>query len=63
MVVDSFPGTVFGNVKDQTVATIWKKLDGVRNAHLRGEYNGICKDCDVWKQYPDIFFKFQKRNT
>ena len=51
---------VLGNLADMTVSEAWKKMDGIRKAHLRGEFTGICKDCDVWKNYPDLFFSWQK---
>lgn len=49
-----------GHFPESSISEMWKALNGVRQAHLKGEYEGICKDCDVWKQYPDIFFKFQR---
>jgi len=49
-----------GRFSETSVSEMWQALNGVRQAHLRGEYSGICKNCDVWKQYPDIFFKFQR---
>ncbi len=45
------------------LASYWnsKKLKSNRENHKRGEYLGICKTCDVWKTYPDLFFSFQKK--
>lgn len=57
---DSHQKEVFGDINTETIAESWKRLEGVRQAHLKGSYEGICKECDVWKQYPDLFFKFQK---
>lgn len=51
---------VFGDINTESIAQSWKRLDGVRESHLKGSYEGICKTCDVWKQYPDLFFGFQK---
>lgn len=51
---------VIGTFPTDSISTAWTRFDKVREAHLRGEYEGICKDCDVWKSYPDLFFKFQK---
>ena len=53
---------VFGDIKKESVAECWQRVEKVRRSHLRGEYNGICKDCNVYRQYPDIFFNFQKKN-
>ena len=52
---------VFGDVNIESVSSLWDKLEQVRQSHLKGEYKGICETCDVWKQYPDIFFNFQKK--
>lgn len=51
---------VIGRFPEVNVAEAWKKIELLRESHLRGEFNGICRDCDVWKQYPDLFFKWQK---
>ena len=54
---------VLGRFPSVTVAEAWQgaRLQAIRESHLRGEYGGICKGCDVWQQYPDLFFKWQKR--
>lgn len=52
---------VIGNLADISIAEGWQKMEKIRQAHLNGQYNGICKDCDVWKSYPDLFFKWQKK--
>ena len=54
---------VLGTFPKQTVAEVWQgeRLKAIRDGHLKGEYKGICANCDVWKSYPDIFFKWQKR--
>ena len=43
------------------MASYWnsEKLERNRQSHKKGEYLGICKTCDVWKTYPNIFFKSQ----
>jgi len=58
---------IVGNVKDGPLAGIWQgeAMQKYRQYHLRGEYYKIpiCRDCDVWQIYPDIFFKWQKRKN
>jgi MoaA/NifB/PqqE/SkfB family radical SAM enzyme len=51
---------IFGDINRESIHDSWKRLDAVRSSHMRGEYSGICKNCDVWKSYPDLFFKWQK---
>jgi len=51
---------VFGDITKESVSEAWGRVERVRQSHLKGEYSGICKDCDVWKSYPDLFFKFQR---
>jgi len=46
---------VFGDIKIETVSQAWKRLDKVRTSHLEGKYEGICKSCDVWREYPSVF--------
>ena len=55
---------VLGNVKETTISVLWhsSRLTKVRESHLKGQFEGICEKCDVWKQYPDMFFKLQKRS-
>ena len=54
---------VLGRFPEVSVGEAWRgdRLANIRLSHLRGEYGGICSGCDVWRQYPDIFFKWQKR--
>ena len=54
---------VLGHFPEQSVHEVWtgKQLNAVRQSHLRGDYKGICTNCDVWKSYPDLFFSWQKR--
>lgn len=51
---------VFGDINKETINESWQRVEKVRKSQLRGEYEGICKNCDVWKSYPDIFFGFQR---
>lgn len=55
---------VIGNVKYKTIAEIWQseKIKEFRQLHLNGNYEKIelCRNCDVWQTYPDIFFLWQK---
>ena len=44
-----------GNIKNMTIETAWKLMEKTRNEHLKGEFKGICKNCDVWKSYPSLF--------
>ena len=55
---------ILGRFPDTSVHEAWvsQKLHSVRQAHLTGNFSGICQNCDVWKQYPDLFFKWQKSN-
>ena len=54
---------VLGRFPEMSVHEAWTsyRLHAIRESHLRGEYGGICGGCDVWKQYPDMFFKVQKQ--
>lgn len=55
---------ILGNVKEIPIASLWQsqKLRDIREGQLAGQYGGICKGCDVWKSYPDIWFKWQKQS-
>ena len=46
------------------LASYWRSesLKRNRDGHKKGQYLGICKTCDVWKTYPDIFFGWQKHS-
>ena len=61
--VDPHQKEVFGDITEETVSQAWKRIDTVRESHLRGEYSGICENCDVWKTYPDLWFGFQKKSS
>ena len=56
---------ILGRFPAMSVAEMWRsaKLQTIRRAHRDGRYEGICKDCDVWKQYPDLFFGWQKKSS
>ena len=56
---DSHQKEVFGDINTESVADCWQRVEKVRESHLRGQYEGICKDCDVWKSYPNLWFNFQ----
>jgi hypothetical protein len=40
----------------ESVQECWKRLSGVRTAQLKGQFGGICKDCDVWREYKNMFW-------
>ena len=52
---------VIGEFPNQSIAQAWnsEKLESIRASHLRGEYSGICATCDVWRNYPSMYFDFQ----
>lgn len=54
---------VLGRYPQDSLTKVWTgvRLNAIRESHLRGQYGGICAGCDVWKSYPDIFFRWQKR--
>ncbi|MFH1966734.1 MAG: radical SAM protein [Patescibacteria group bacterium] len=62
---DTFKDAIIGNVNQNSLHKIWngEKLKQYRDYHLRGKYDKIpvCKNCDVWTTYPDIFFEYQKK--
>lgn len=37
-----------GNVNDESLQTMWKRLQAVRTEHERGIYGGICGSCRAW---------------
>lgn len=47
---------ILGDVQIETVSEAWQRVERVRQSHLKGNFSGICKDCDVWKEYPNLFF-------
>lgn len=56
---------LLGNVKTQTMNEIWNSemLKKYRQEQMSGNYDipSICKDCDVWTMYEDLFFWWQKK--
>lgn len=50
---------VLGKFPTLSISQAWKKMNGIREAHLKGQFTGICEKCDVWKSYPNIFFGWQ----
>jgi len=52
---------VVGDIKTESIAEVWKRLEPFRARQLKGFYDGICEKCDVWSEYKDIFFRWQKR--
>lgn len=56
---------VLGDMNKETLSSIWQSgnLALMRWRHLRGEQEkmALCRDCNVWSLYPDIFFDFQKK--
>lgn len=61
---DPYGKEVITNYKEANLATVWQSssMMQIREGHLKGEYKGLCKNCNVWKTYPDMFFGFQKKN-
>ena len=60
---DSHHRQVLGKFPQQSVAHVWQgeEIARVRTEHSLGQYKGICENCTVYKEYPDVFFKWQKR--
>ena len=56
---------VLGRFPETSVHEAWvsQKLQDVRRSHMTGNFSGICRNCDVWKQYPDLFFSWQQRSS
>ena len=63
--VDYERKTLLGNVSKNTINEMWtgEKIRKYRKLHLQGKYDEIplCKDCDVWNIYSDLFFNWQKK--
>ncbi|MBU1102469.1 radical SAM protein [Patescibacteria group bacterium] len=62
---DTFREAVIGDATKESLHKVWrgKQLKLFRHYHLTGQYDkiSVCKNCDVWTTYPDIFFKWQKK--
>ena len=50
-----------GAYSSVSLGKVWngEKIRLLREGHLKGEYKGICKDCNVWRTYPNMFFGWQ----
>ncbi len=35
-----------GNALNEGIDVIWERMSGIHKAHTKGEFTGICKDCD-----------------
>jgi len=48
---------IIGKFKNQNIAEMWQgnQIKKIRESHIKGEFLGACKNCDVWKSYPRIF--------
>ena len=54
---------VVGNyLRGYNLSTYWRSshLSRLRESHLTSNYIGLCKGCNVWKTYPDVWFGYQK---
>lgn len=55
---------VLGDITKESLAHIWQgeRMKELRKLHLLQKYDkvALCKECNVWSLYPDIFFSFQK---
>jgi radical SAM protein with 4Fe4S-binding SPASM domain len=62
---DTFKEEIIGDANNQPISEIWngEKLKKYRKYHLKGEYGKIplCKKCNGWSTYPDMFFNWQKK--
>lgn len=47
---------IIGDINIEKISDCWKRMNKIREAHLNGQYSGICLKCDVWKQYKNIFW-------
>jgi len=59
--------TALGDLAKETLSSIWQgaKMSELRSFHLKGQFDRIplCRKCDVWRLYPDIFFAKQKKSA
>ena len=60
---DPYHKEVLGHFPEMSVADAWRsdRLASIRADHLRGQFRGICKGCDVWKTYPNFWFNWQQK--
>lgn len=49
---------VFGKFPEVSIEEFWKggRLKEIRKAHRRREFTSICATCDVWRNYPNLFY-------
>lgn len=55
---------VVGNMNQQSFSSVWQSdlMHRIRKSLMIGkDLPNLCKECDVWRTYPDLWFKFQKR--
>jgi len=54
--------STFGKFPEVSVAKVWqsREMAALRNEQLKGSYSGICRNCDVWRRYPNMFFDWQR---
>lgn len=52
---------ILGHFPEMRIHEAWIsiRLKEIRKSHLEGKFFGVCKDCDVWKSYPNLFFSWQ----
>lgn len=59
--------TMLGDVSKESISAIWNGplIKEFRRAHLNADFGKIslCRNCNVWALYPDIFFKAQKKKA
>ena len=50
-------------LRGDSLSNYWNSsiLQEMREGHMIGEYKGLCKNCNVWKTYPSMFFNFQRK--
>lgn len=55
--VDPHHKEVLGRFPEQSISEVWqgRTLKRIRQSHREGRYEGICRNCDVWKNYPSFF--------
>jgi len=55
---DPHAKSVIGTFPQMSMAEAWQGevIQRIRKEHLNGKYTGICENCDIWKQNPNVFF-------
>ena len=58
---------VLGNARDKTIAEMWQgeMIRKYREYHMTGQWDKIhiCKDCNYWRETPDLFYSWQYRKA